>query len=110
MLIVLNRLMESRFGLTARDRRDFALLFGDPWFLVKTLLGHADVETTKRHYLAPVSHLHLESILSAAEDSDADGTGRGVEDLDAVFARLARESAGIQDVDALVDSLTGAGQ
>ena len=59
MLIVLNRLMESRYGLSAAGRRDFALLFGDPWFLVKTLLGHADVETTKHHYLAPVTHLHL---------------------------------------------------
>ncbi|MFC9636329.1 integrase [Streptomyces mirabilis] len=53
MLIVLNQLMETRYGLTKADRRDFALLFGDPWWLVKTLLGHADVETTKRHYLNP---------------------------------------------------------
>ncbi|WP_435809589.1 hypothetical protein [Streptomyces iakyrus] len=34
--------MASRYGLTAADRRDFALLFGDPWWLVKTLSGHAD--------------------------------------------------------------------
>ena len=98
MLIVLNRLMESRYGLTAADRRDFALLFGDPWFLVKTLLGHADVETTKRHYLAPVAHLQLESILAAA---GADGPERDAGELDGVFARLARETAGIQDIDAL---------
>jgi hypothetical protein len=98
MLIVLNRLMEARYGLTAAGRRDFALLFGDPWFLVKTLLGHADVETTKRHYLAPVAHLQLESILAAAE---ADGPERNAGDLDGVFARLARETAGIQDIDAL---------
>lgn len=108
MLIVLNQLMETRYGLTAADRRDFALLFGDPWFLVKVLLGHADVETTKRHYLAPVSHLHLESILAAAETSD--GQEREVEDLDGVFARLARESAGIQDVDVLVGALPEAGR
>ena len=98
MLIVLNRLMEARSGLTAAGRRDFALLFGDPWFLVKTLLGHADVETTKRHYLAPVAHLQLESILAAA---DTDRQEREAEDLDEVFGRLARESAGIQDIDAL---------
>ncbi|MCZ4098065.1 site-specific integrase [Streptomyces sp. H39-C1] len=102
MLIVLNQLMETRFGLTAKDRRDFALLFGDPWFLVMTLLGHADVETTKRHYLAPVSHLRLESILAAA---DTDPGKREIEDLDGVFARLARESAGIQDVEFLVDEV-----
>jgi site-specific recombinase XerD len=107
MLIVLNQLMEVRFGLTAADRRDFAQRFGDPWFLVKTLLGHADVETTKQHYLSPVSHLQLESILAASEDSadDGDTTAGQIEDLDEVFARLARETSGIQDVDTLVDTL-----
>jgi site-specific recombinase XerD len=101
MLILLNELMESRYGLTKSDRRDFALLFGDPWWLVKTLLGHADVETTKRHYLAPVAHLQLESIL--AVDEEGDDEDRPVEDLDGVFARLARETAGIQDIDALLE-------
>lgn len=101
MLIVLNQLMETRYGLTKSDRRDFALLFGDPWFLVKVLLGHADVETTKRHYLAPVAHLQLESILAAADATD---DGKDIEDLDGVFARLARESAGIQDVDTLLEA------
>lgn len=100
MLVLLNELFESRYGLTKADRRDFAQLFGDPWWLVKTILGHVDVETTKRHYLAPVSHLHLESILAAAETT---GEGQDVEDLDGVFARLARETVGIQDVDALVE-------
>lgn len=99
MLIVLNQLMETRFGLTKADRRDFALLFGDPWFLVKILLGHSDVETTKRHYLAPVAHLQLESILAAAEVTDEN---KDIEGLDGVFARLARESAGIQDIDTLL--------
>ncbi len=100
MLIVLNQLMETRYGLSASERREFTLLFGDPWFLVKTLLGHADVETTKKHYLAPVTHLQLESILALAED--AEGREREIEDLDGVFARLAKESQGIQDVDAIL--------
>ncbi|MCX4490001.1 integrase [Streptomyces anulatus] len=99
MLILLNELFVSRYGLTKADRRDFALLFGDPWWLVKTLLGHADVETTKRHYLSPVAHLQLESILAAAETESQNGD---VEDLDGVFTRLARETAGIQDVGALL--------
>ncbi|WP_349636912.1 hypothetical protein [Streptomyces mirabilis] len=99
MLILLNELMTSRYGLTAADRRDFALLFGDPWWLVKTLLGHSDVETTKRHYLAPVAHLQLESILASAETTDE---GRDAEDLDNIFSRLARETSGIQDIDILL--------
>lgn len=104
MLILLNELFESRYGLTKADRRDFALLFGDPWWLVKTLLGHADVETTKRHYLAPVSHLQLESILASARTSD--GQDQGMESVDDIFSRLARETAGIQDVDALLGPTT----
>ncbi|WP_228838955.1 hypothetical protein [Nocardia amamiensis] len=109
MLIVLNELMDKKYGLSASDRRDFAQLYGDPWWLVKTILGHRDVETTKEHYLAPVTHLQLESILAfdtagtephAAEDSTS---------LDDLFARLAKETAGIQDVDILVDAAPAAG-
>ncbi|MQS36814.1 integrase, partial [Streptomyces katsurahamanus] len=100
LLIVLNRLMETRYGLTKKERRDFALLFGDPWWLVKTVLGHTDVETTKRHYLAPVAHLQLESILAIADIPD--DQAEDIEDLDGVFARLARETAGIQDIDVLL--------
>ncbi|MBE4736526.1 integrase [Streptomyces sp. ND05-3B] len=101
MLVLLNELFESRYGLTREERRDFALLFGDPWWLVKTLLGHSDVETTKRHYLAPVTHLQLESILAAAETTS---DGEDVENLDGVFARLARESEGIQDIDTILEA------
>ncbi|MEU1378059.1 hypothetical protein ABZ442_31060 [Streptomyces triculaminicus] len=101
LLIVLNQLMETRFGLTKAERRDFALLFGDPWWLVKTILGHADVETTKRHYLAPVAHLQLESILTMADTIGEQN--EQAEDLDHVFARLARETVGIQDIDALLE-------
>ncbi|MEU5388052.1 hypothetical protein [Kitasatospora cineracea] len=103
MLVLLNTLVEARFGLTKADRRDFALLFGDPWWLVKTLLGHVDVETTKRHYLAPVAHLELESILAAGSDNSQ----RPVEDLTDVFARLARETHGIQDVEVLLAERVG---
>ncbi|WP_371574185.1 hypothetical protein [Streptomyces sp. NBC_01314] len=57
------------------------------------------METTKRHYLAPVARLRPESILAVAESTDED---KDVEDLDGVFARLARETAAIQDNDPLV--------
>src|SRR5690606_28741246 len=99
---LLNQLVETRYGFSAADRRDFAMLFGDPWWLVKTLLGHADVEVTKRHYLAPVAHLQLESILAAAEPAGEEE--QQVEDLDGLFTRLARESQGIQDIDAVLEA------
>ncbi|MEU2258437.1 hypothetical protein ABZ540_35315 [Nocardia xishanensis] len=102
MLIVLNELMDKKYGLTAADRRDFAQLYGDPWWLVKTLLGHRDVETTKEHYLAPVTHLQLESILALDTAGSAPREAKDPTSLDDLFARLAKETTGIQDVDLLV--------
>ena len=31
MLVVLNELMDQKYGLTAEERRDFRQLYGDPW-------------------------------------------------------------------------------
>jgi hypothetical protein len=103
MLILLNELMDKKYGLTAVDRRDFAQLYGDPWWLVKTLLGHRDVETTKEHYLRPVLHLQLESIL-AFDTEDEHGEMDERKDLNGLFARLARETSGIQDIERLVEA------
>ncbi|MDQ0810232.1 site-specific recombinase XerD [Streptomyces sp. B3I7] len=104
MLIVLNELMDKKYGLTVADRRDFAQLYGDPWWLVKTLLGHRDVETTKEHYLNPVMHLQLESILAFDTEGEHGETDR-TKDLNGLFAQLARETSGIQDIELLVDAL-----
>jgi integrase len=95
MLVVLNTLMDQKFGLTPEDRRDFRHLYGDPWFMVQNLLGHASRETTVEHYLAPVADLQLRSMLADAVDP----LPAPMPELDAVFARIARESVGIQDVD-----------
>ncbi|MGW1158874.1 integrase [Streptomyces sp. NPDC002519] len=104
MLIVLNELMDKKYGLTVADRRDFAQLYGDPWWLVKTLLGHRDVETTKEHYLNPVMHMQLESILAFDTEDEHSETDR-TKDLNGLFAQLARETSGIQDIELLVDAL-----
>ncbi|KDN82806.1 site-specific integrase [Kitasatospora cheerisanensis] len=104
MLIVLNDLVERKYGLTPDQRRDFANLFGDPWWLVAELLGHSDVETTKDHYLSPVRHMRLESILAFDEDDEVTaGAGDAESRVTGLFARLARETSGIQDLDALMD-------
>jgi site-specific recombinase XerD len=95
MLVVLNHLMDQRYGLTPEERRDFRLLYGDPWFMVQNLLGHASRETTVDRYLAPVADLQLRAMLAGA-GSPADPP---MPELDAVFARVARESEGIQDID-----------
>lgn len=95
MLVVLNSLMDQRYGLTPEDRRDFRHLYGDPWFMVQNLLGHASRETTVERYLAPVADLQLRSMLADAVDP----VPAPMPELDAVFARIAAESVGIQDID-----------
>lgn len=96
MLVVLNHVMDRRMGLTPEERRDFRLLYGDPWWMVQDLLGHAQLETTKAVYLAPVADLQLRSLL--ADFVPADGPV-SEQELAGLFARLARESEGIQDLD-----------
>lgn len=95
MLVVLNSLMDQRFGLTAEERRDFRQLYGDPWFMVQNLLGHASRETTIERYLTPVADLQLRSMLADATDP----IPAPMPELDDVFAHIARDSIGIQDVD-----------
>src|SRR6266498_1972847 len=97
MLVVLNVLMDQKYGLTAEERRDFRQLYGDPWFMVQQLLGHASRDTTVDRYLAPVADLNLRSMLAGAPEPIA----APMPELDAVFARVARESGGIQDVDGI---------
>lgn len=95
MLVVLNHVMDQRYGLSPEERRDFRLLYGDPWFMVQGLLGHASRETTIRHYLAPVRHLQLESLLTAAP-TPMDSPAVNMDDL---FMQVARVASGIQDIE-----------
>lgn len=94
MLVVLNVLMDERYGLGEGERRDYRMLYGDPWFMVQQLLGHASRETTVTRYLAPVADLSLRSMLAGGKEPIA----APMPELDEVFARVARESEGIQDI------------
>lgn len=105
MLVVLNSLLDRRFGLSPKERRDFALLYGDPWHLVQGLLGHATRQVTVETYLAPVRHLQLEALLAEADEP----MSAPLADLDRLFTRVARDADGIQDIDArLLARETGA--
>jgi hypothetical protein len=97
MLIVLNVLMDQKYGLKEDERLQYRLLYGDPWFMVQQLLGHASRETTVERYLAPVADLNLRSMLAGADEPIA----APIRELDAVFARVARESERIQDLGGL---------
>lgn len=91
MLVALHHAMDLRFGLTVEERRDYRMLYGDPWRMVKDLLGHASVETTKKIYLAPVADLQLRSLLV---DDD-------VPDVTELLTRLAASSERILDTEAV---------
>jgi len=74
MLVTLLHAFDRRMGLTPDERRDYRLLFGDPWTLVQTLLGHTNPQTTRDIYLEPVSGLQVDLFLNgdgAAGGDDA---------------------------------------
>jgi site-specific recombinase XerD len=59
---------EARLGYLSEDERaDFREQFGDTWHLVQTMLGHAQVETTKNVYLEPFKTLAVETLLVHAD-------------------------------------------
>ncbi|MFF7019913.1 tyrosine-type recombinase/integrase [Streptomyces klenkii] len=99
MLVVLHHLMDRRLGLTPEERRDYRLLYGDPWRMVQDLLGHSSIETTRDIYLAPVADLQLRSLLDTAPLLGGDAGVMAEGSMDELFARVARETEGIQDID-----------
>lgn len=70
MLLTLTHAFDRRMGLSPEERREYRLLFGDPWVLVQTLLGHASPETTRSIYLEPVNGLQVELFLNGDLASD----------------------------------------
>lgn len=74
MLITLLHAFDRRMGLTPEERRDYRMLFGDPWTLVQTLLGHTNPQTTRDIYLEPVSGLQVDLFLNAEPAGENDFT------------------------------------
>lgn len=55
-------------GLEARERARLRDEMPSEWFLVQTLLGHRNVETTRNTYLEPFADLDIELLMAHAED------------------------------------------
>lgn len=89
MLVALHHVMDNRFELTAEQRRDFHQLYGDPWRMVKDLLGHSSEQVTRDIYLAPVSDLQVRSLLI---DDDNPGIGE-------LLGRIVATSERVLDTD-----------
>lgn len=70
ILVSLIHASDSRLGVTSEERREYRMLFGDPWVLVQTMLGHANVEMTRQVYLEPVQGLQVELFLNSNEDEE----------------------------------------
>jgi len=87
MLVALHHALDIRYGLSVEQRRDYELLYGNPWRMVKDLLGHKSEETTRNIYLAPVRDVQIQTLLEGEWH-------QGLEFLHA----LAKSSALVQDV------------
>jgi len=72
MLVTMLHAFDRRMGLTPDERRDYRMLFGDPWTLVQTLLGHTNPQTTRDIYLEPISGLQVDLFLNAEESTQAE--------------------------------------
>lgn len=89
MLVTLVHAFDRRMGLSPQERRDYRLLFGDPWVLVQTMLGHRSSQTTREVYLEPVQGLQVELFLNGEDRDDAP--------VAAVLAGIAAASSRVAD-------------
>jgi integrase len=70
MLVALHHALDRRFGLTPEERKHLRQVYGDPWVLVRDLLGHSSEQTTRLVYLEPLNGLQVTSLLDCDEDLD----------------------------------------
>ncbi len=90
MLVSLHHALDARLGLDPAQRRHYQQVYGSVWDLVKDLLGHRSVETTREIYLEPVRGLQLDSLLDGADHAPSEE----------VLARLAATTGLVLDVSA----------
>lgn len=64
MLFAVHRVLDRRYDLTPQQRRDFAMIYGSAFEMVRDLLGHSSAEVTKTVYLSAIRDLELQSVIS----------------------------------------------
>jgi site-specific recombinase XerD len=92
MLVTLTYAFDRRLGLSEAERLEYRHLFGDPWVLVQTMLGHRSLSTTRSYYLEPVQGLQVDMFLN--DDSEEND----VFSVEQLIARVAAASPLVQDV------------
>jgi integrase len=70
MLVALHHALDRRFGLTPEERKHLRQVYGDPWVLVRDLLGHSSEQTARLVYLEPLNGIQVTSLLDHDEDLD----------------------------------------
>lgn len=95
MLVTLIYVFERRMSLTPEERREYRMIFGDPWILVQTLLGHRSPEVTRNTYLEPVKGLQVDLFLN---DSNGDCST-----IDTLLAKIVSESPLVTDASEIWD-------
>lgn len=89
MLVTLIHVFDRRLGLTEKERLEYRHLFGDPFVLVQTMLGHAQVATTRSYYLEPINGLQVDMFLNSEADDNS---------IQELLSRVARSSPRVQDI------------
>ncbi len=89
MLVTLMHVFERRMNITPDERREYRMIFGDPWNLVQTLLGHRSSEVTREIYLEPVNGLQIDLFLNDTLDE------RG--SVDDLLSKIASDSGLVAD-------------
>jgi len=57
-------------GFSETEKRDLRDQFGDIWYQLATLLGHADPATTRTYYLEPFTGLDVDYLMSVLDDGE----------------------------------------
>ena len=88
MLVALHRSIDRKYGEAPTRGKDYEVdRYRLAWDIVRDLLGHASITTTKETYLEPVNGIRLQEML--ANDTDLDG----------VLSRLALSDSRVRDLE-----------
>lgn len=90
MLVTLMHVFERRMCISSEERREYRMIFGDPWSLVQTLLGHRSSEITRNTYLEPVNGIQIELFLNDTFDDQSS--------IDDLLSKIAADSELVTDI------------
>lgn len=89
MLVTLMHVFEYRMNISSEERREYRMIFGDPWNLVQTLLGHRSPSVTRDTYLEPVKGIQIDLFLNDSLDEHST--------IDDLLSKIAADSDLVAD-------------